>query len=100
VLRIFIVLKNPWSGLNQRPLSPVTSTLTTIPPRRLYFKKYDFLLLIRFEKIVLHFAVLLFIPVKFDEPYYASEKRVSVRSHANFLCTYLLRAIYITTSPS
>jgi hypothetical protein len=37
VLRIFIALKNPSPrpGLNPRPLGPVTSTLTTTPPRRL-----------------------------------------------------------------
>jgi hypothetical protein len=37
VQRIFIALKNslPWPGLNQRPLGPVASTLTTTPPRRL-----------------------------------------------------------------
>jgi hypothetical protein len=37
VLRIFIALKNLSSrpGLNPRPLGPVTSTLTTTPPRRL-----------------------------------------------------------------
>jgi hypothetical protein len=34
VLRIFIALKNPspWPGSNPRPLDPVASTLTTIPP--------------------------------------------------------------------
>jgi hypothetical protein len=37
VLRIFITLKNQSSrpGLNQRPLGPVASTLTTTPPRLL-----------------------------------------------------------------
>jgi hypothetical protein len=37
VLWIFITLKNPspHPGLNPRPLGPVASTLTTIPPRRL-----------------------------------------------------------------
>jgi hypothetical protein len=36
VLHIFISLKNPSprSGLNPRPMGPVTSTLTTTPPRR------------------------------------------------------------------
>jgi hypothetical protein len=33
VLRIFITLKNPWSGSNPRTLGPVASTLTTSPPR-------------------------------------------------------------------
>jgi hypothetical protein len=42
VLRIFIALKNPspWPGLNPRPLGPVTSTLTTTPPRRLWVGSY------------------------------------------------------------
>jgi hypothetical protein len=37
VLRIFIALKNPspGPGSNPQPLGPVTSTLTTTPPRRL-----------------------------------------------------------------
>jgi hypothetical protein len=37
VLRIFIALKNasPWPGSNPKPLGPVASTLTSIPPRRL-----------------------------------------------------------------
>jgi hypothetical protein len=37
VLRIFIALKNllPWPGSKPELLGPVTSTLTTTPPRRL-----------------------------------------------------------------
>jgi hypothetical protein len=40
VLRIFIVLKNPsrWPGFE--PLSAVTSTLTTTPPRQLNIGTY------------------------------------------------------------
>jgi hypothetical protein len=36
LLRIFVALKNlsHWPGSNLRPLGPVASTLTTIPPRR------------------------------------------------------------------
>jgi hypothetical protein len=36
VLRVFIALKitSLWPGSNPRPLGPVASTLTTIPPRR------------------------------------------------------------------
>jgi hypothetical protein len=39
VLRIFIAFKNlsPRLGLNQRPLGPVPSTLTTTPQRRLHY---------------------------------------------------------------
>jgi hypothetical protein len=42
VLRILIALKNPspWPGLNPQPLGPVTSRLTTTPPRRLYIDEY------------------------------------------------------------
>jgi hypothetical protein len=48
VLRMFIALKNPSPrpGLNTRPLGPVTSTLTTTPPRRL---TYLYLLIVKLE---------------------------------------------------
>jgi hypothetical protein len=55
VLRIFVALKNPSPrpGLNPWPLGPVTSTLTTTPPRRKVLKQLvPFIRICRSETLV------------------------------------------------
>jgi hypothetical protein len=69
VLRILIALKNPspWPGSNPQTLGPVTSTLTTTPPRRQYqcninitVRTYPIIIVSALEYVSVHCILQLF----------------------------------------